>query len=278
MKIVLSRKGFDSSAGGCPSPILPDGQLLSLPIPDTLSPTRYADLGLPSGLLDDLTRGRIELNHGAHLDPDIHWRSLPRVRNWRPLFGQFGAAQSHLRNQGVGAGDLFLFFGLFRPVTRTAKGWRWHNAPARHVFWGWFQVGEVWPLKPDSALPRWAQSHPHAGRRDLAGNTLYVARNNLQLQGDNTDLPGAGVFNRAAPALQLTAPNACTVSQWRLPRWFYPSQGKPPLSYHQRPERWQQKSRWCELQAAARGQEFVLDSAHYPSAIRWANDLITHHG
>lgn len=81
MKIVLSRKGFDSSAGGCPSPILPDGQLLSLPIPDTLSPTRYADLGLPSGLLDDLTRGRIELNHGAHLDPDIHWRSLPRVRN-----------------------------------------------------------------------------------------------------------------------------------------------------------------------------------------------------
>ena len=33
MKIILSRKGFDSSNGGCPSPILPDGTLLSMPIP-----------------------------------------------------------------------------------------------------------------------------------------------------------------------------------------------------------------------------------------------------
>ncbi len=34
LKVILSRKGFDSSYGGCPSPILPDGTLLSLPIPD----------------------------------------------------------------------------------------------------------------------------------------------------------------------------------------------------------------------------------------------------
>ena len=33
MKIILSRKGFDSSNGGCPSPIMPDGTLLSMPIP-----------------------------------------------------------------------------------------------------------------------------------------------------------------------------------------------------------------------------------------------------
>jgi len=34
MKIILSRKGFDSKNGGIASPILPDGALLSLPIPD----------------------------------------------------------------------------------------------------------------------------------------------------------------------------------------------------------------------------------------------------
>jgi len=34
MRVILSRKGFDSSFGGCPSPILPDGTLLSLPIPE----------------------------------------------------------------------------------------------------------------------------------------------------------------------------------------------------------------------------------------------------
>ena len=33
MKVILSRKGFDSSFGGYPSPILPDGTLISLPIP-----------------------------------------------------------------------------------------------------------------------------------------------------------------------------------------------------------------------------------------------------
>lgn len=37
MKVVLSRKGMDSRAGGIPSPILPDGMLLSLPIPNEKS-------------------------------------------------------------------------------------------------------------------------------------------------------------------------------------------------------------------------------------------------
>lgn len=36
MKVILSRKGFDSANGGIPSPILPDGTLLSLPIPSEL--------------------------------------------------------------------------------------------------------------------------------------------------------------------------------------------------------------------------------------------------
>lgn len=36
MKIILSRKGFDLQNGGQPSPILPDGTLLSLPIPGKL--------------------------------------------------------------------------------------------------------------------------------------------------------------------------------------------------------------------------------------------------
>src|SRR5260370_1124538 len=33
-KLILSRKGFDSAHGGCPSPILDDNLLCSLPIPD----------------------------------------------------------------------------------------------------------------------------------------------------------------------------------------------------------------------------------------------------
>jgi hypothetical protein len=33
MKVILSSKGFDSASGGKPGPILPDGTLISLPIP-----------------------------------------------------------------------------------------------------------------------------------------------------------------------------------------------------------------------------------------------------
>ena len=40
MKFILSRKGFDSSNGGIASPILPDGTMLSLPIPVSGYPRR----------------------------------------------------------------------------------------------------------------------------------------------------------------------------------------------------------------------------------------------
>ncbi|MAY36916.1 MAG: hypothetical protein CMN84_12535 [Spongiibacteraceae bacterium] len=277
MKIILSRKGFDSSAGGCPSPILPDGRLLSLPIPDPQSPVTYDDINLPTNIVSDLTGGKISGRDGAHLDPDVLPESTKkRQAGWRPLFGQFGAAQSHLRNQGVGPGDLFLFFGLFRHAEYKDGRWQWSKTPPKHVLWGWLQIAEIWPAET-TRLPRWARSHPHAGRGDLAGNTLYLASRQLELPGLAHPLPGAGAFPLFQAALQLTAPSARSVSQWRLPRWFYPSQGRPPLSYHQRPERWQQKPRWCELQAAARGQEFVLDSAQYPQAKRWVRQLISNH-
>ena len=44
MKIILSRKGFDSSNGGISSPILPDGTLLSLPIPGKFDNLSFDDL------------------------------------------------------------------------------------------------------------------------------------------------------------------------------------------------------------------------------------------
>ena len=44
-RIILSRKGFDSSAGGVASPIFKDGSIFSIPIPQkSPSPTKYKDL------------------------------------------------------------------------------------------------------------------------------------------------------------------------------------------------------------------------------------------
>ena len=44
MKVILSRKGFDSSYGGIPSPILPDGRLVSFPIPSPSDCFQLADI------------------------------------------------------------------------------------------------------------------------------------------------------------------------------------------------------------------------------------------
>ena len=58
MKLVFSRKGFDSATGGFPSPVV-DGAPVSLPIPaDTRSHTTYADLGLGT-LVERVTGGRL---------------------------------------------------------------------------------------------------------------------------------------------------------------------------------------------------------------------------
>ena len=45
-RIVLSRKGFDSSSGESASPIFEDGRIFSIPIPEPHppSPKQYKDL------------------------------------------------------------------------------------------------------------------------------------------------------------------------------------------------------------------------------------------
>ena len=44
-RLILSRKGFDSKAGGSASPIFNDGSFFSIPIPQSHpSPKKYKDL------------------------------------------------------------------------------------------------------------------------------------------------------------------------------------------------------------------------------------------
>jgi hypothetical protein len=212
MKLILSRKGFDSTSGGCPSPIFPDGSMVSLPIPDARSPVRYRDLTWNGRNLGDvverLTRGKVRRSDGAHLDPDLRPESLPRERGWRPALGQCAAAQGHLRNQSVGVGDLFVFWGLFRPVDESL---RWSGPPA-HVVWGWLKIAEVARVddgvRLEPARWRWAALHPHLAFDVDATNTLYLAA-------EGSD--GAGVFSCFAESRQLTARGAAKPTLWSLP-------------------------------------------------------------
>ena len=277
MKLILSRKGFDSSYGGVPSPILPTGELISLPIPDHAARRSYQEIradGQPLGpLVRDLTRGRLGPADTAHLDPDLNPESVARQPGWRPVFGQAGAAEAHLQRLGVGQGDLFLFFGWFRRVEWAAGRYRYvPGAPDLHVLFGWLQVGRHIPLEARHTVPPWARDHPHYAHT-TAPDGMYLAAERLTLDGYTLHLPGAGRFAHFRPELCLTAPGAAR-STWLLPAWFHPGASRPPLTYHQDPHRWQLRDGYAWLQSATRGQEFVLDCDCYPEAVAWVAELL----
>ncbi|KPQ28579.1 MAG: hypothetical protein HLUCCX14_09695 [Marinobacter excellens HL-55] len=276
MNLILSRKGFDSSAGGCPNPVFPDGRFLALPIPDDQSPIRYGQIqhqGHSIGrLVSQLTGKPAFSRKGAHLDPDVIEDAFPRQPGWRPMLGQHSSAQAHLVNCGVGQGDLFLFFALFRPVEKYRGRWRFvPGSRAFHAIWGWLQVGEVWLLDGMTEVPPWAAYHPHLHGERSRQNCLYVGSDRLDLPGLDLQRPGAGTVGRLASLQRLTAPDAVQVTDWRLPVAFMPGPGQQPLSYHHNLARWRMGDSpdYCRLKSVARGQEFVLDLDDYPPVMDW---------
>jgi hypothetical protein len=279
MRLILSRKGFDSSSGGCPSPIFPDGSMIALPIPDKRSPTRYLDLvwrGRNLGeLVATLTKGRQRPDFRAHLDPDLRKDILPRGPGWRAALGQHGIAQGHLRKQGVRAGDLFLFWGLLRAVD---NGLRWVGRLEHHI-WGWMQVGDVVPVddvvRGGGEEWRWASPHPHLAFPPDPANTLYVASKNLSFPGVTTgSRRGHGTFEAVAASRRLTAPGAGSPLDWSLPAGFLP-RGRPPLTHHHDPARWSTYRGRALLRAASRGQEFILDLELYPDVLEWVAGILS---
>lgn len=284
-RIIFSRKGFDSQYGGMPSPILPDGRLLALPIPSSHDDFQMQHLAVEnvelSALLSDLSQGRHSLQMKVHLDPDLNRRPDLQLPGWRPSLGQTGAAQSHLAAQQVGLGDVFLFFGWFRQVEQAQGRWRYvRNAPHLHVLFGWLEIGGILAVVTDreralQAHP-WIKDHPHVSNPlhyTHAANTLYIASEHSRYVPENM---GGGLFPYFKEPLRLTSPGQSR-SHWQLPRWLYPTASRRPLSYHQRLDRWSLGRDSCHLETVAKGQEFVLQAGQYPESDSWLRELVSHH-
>lgn len=288
MKLILSRKGFDSANGGCPSPIFPDGTMFSLPIPSGDDNITYGELRHVSDSLGEINIGdvaydltmrrRERTKYGptdrCHLDPDINFHAYPRQEGWRGLFGQADGAETHLVNQGVEVDDLFLFFGLFREVQEKDGHWRFvPGMSPRHVLWGWLQVGEVHEEVGKTGLAKlpWASHHPHL---QYGGdkNTIYVASESLKI-GNRFKARGEGLFPKLSDALALTAPGR-SASNWRLPLAFYPDGGKTPLSWQGGKKNWRRRDGYAYLKSSDIGQEFVLNLDEYDGVKGWALALI----
>jgi hypothetical protein len=279
MKVILSRKGFDSASGGCASPIFENDSFLSLPIPEESALLRFSDIGGDGRIgkiVEDLTSGwrkpRKASDH-VHLDPDLRVESRQREPGWGPLFGQDKAAQGHLSKHGVGAGDIFLFFGWFRRVEQVDGRFRFKPRERNlHMLYGWLEVGDMWRVdKEKSRIPVWAAEHPHVTAKNYhTNNMIYVAAGTGSTY-------NAGTFRSFDNDLVLTEPSQSR-SRWRLPKWFHPTGRGSRLSCHDKINRWRRPDEnYTYLQTVGRGQEFVLDANDYREAEDWAKALIEHH-
>jgi len=200
-KVVLSRKGFDSTAGGDYSPFDPEtGKYVVLPIPvgdkelNICYRLKYGDIRIKSDCLPDYsetnlkslmkamgkkatikTKGEKKESEYAHFDPWLgHCPWLAEDSN-HPIgaFGQIGVAQQHLDKQGVGEGSLFLFFTRFKPIKPIGQNSensivsdisRKHPDEELYFIYGWLKVKKVIRQYGDIHDPLLSllSQHPHA--------------------------------------------------------------------------------------------------------------------
>lgn len=158
MKIIISRKGFDNANGKCASPILPDGDMVSMPIPtEESSGLKFEEIFYQGRTYAQMWK---ELSEKAyhlypsgfcHLDPDIREdvRS-EKIPGWKPAFGQTGAAQ------------------------------------------GYLQVGEI--ITDPGRIKREYPWHPHSRFSDK-NNVLYIPADKLIINGEDQGVKGYGVLN-----------------------------------------------------------------------------------
>lgn len=279
MKIILSRKGFDSAAGGYPSPLfIEDGRMLSLPIPEENklynedTGRRYSDLIYDDNhsyldIMKELGLKGFD-DKCAHLDPDIRKEIVAdRKPGWNAIFGQCDAAQGHLSANNVEVGDLFLFYGWFKEVERRGNKLVYIPGTDKHIIWGYMQIGEIDSIVEDEFYNDWKLDHPHYRNRNRINNTGYIASEYLRF---NPDYAGYGVF-RYDRSLVLTNPNS-TRSIWRLPSFFYPS-NETKMTYNTNKTRWALEDDYCILESAKIGQEFIISGND--KVIDWMKNLFT---
>ncbi len=158
MKIIFSRKGFDTVNGGYASPIIPDGTCYSIPIPGKLNNKKYCELDFSyqnepiQKILNNITNKHIAIN-GSHeccdyLDKKFKCHNDPcliETKNHKVFtIGQANAALGHLNNQKVQKGDIFLFYGLFRDVEKIKEKWQYkETSKPVHLIFASMEIDEI---------------------------------------------------------------------------------------------------------------------------------------
>ena len=267
MKIIFSRKGFDNVSGGCPSPIV--GKLpISLPTPRERSTTKYSDVEAGNvnlgKVVEDLTHGKVGAGDHCYVNPE-----LDRVG----VLGQSGRPQAHLSRNKVGAGDLFLFFDLFREAKNDGDGKLGfvRLKPPHYRLFGWLEVGETkgFPGKEGEKYARIHQryrKHPHFVGAWEERNAAYFPTQRLSfIPGE--DLPGYGRCRADHPMTLLSVGGERPPGTWKMPDWLNPNKGGKGLTFHA-DRKWQLNT----LENAPRAQELIADP--HPDRVEEMHDWL----
>lgn len=258
-KIILSRKGYDDQYGGRPSIIMPDGTMISFPIPvfgDEIginsSELKFKDRSL-SDIFSQLAHLKVSLEH--HVDPDIY-----HFHHNHPMgtFGQAGAALSHLDNQKVEKGDIFLFFGTFCNTSLINGHLHYEPMHSFHAIYGYLVVDRRVTINEINTEPGlyWLKDHPHYLNRNIGdykkANVIYISKD-------------FGYF-KYNDHLRLTKPGYLK-SYWQLPVEF----ADIGITYHEKAFKKVLKDS-VEFRSVAKGQEFVIASSEKLEG--WLNVLL----
>lgn len=274
MKVILSRKGMDSSWGGHPGIILDDNTILYYPIPGDEDEDRYSDIKGTDGLAMNIgmkrfyqdilymdTWNEITNETHCHMDPDLDYNAKERMPGWRGAFGQADAAQTVLAKAEVGKGDLFLFFGWYQKwILDKNNQYRMIKNSDIHYIYGYMEIEKVIYTKGNNNIPKWLNDHPHMLRRrqERESNCIYIAREKLSW---NESLAGYGLL--PFDEKRVLTKEGCPRSKWDLPDILRDKK----ITYHS-PASWKDGY----FQSAHRGQEFVIEEDH--DVEMWAKGLI----
>ena len=301
MKIILSRKGVDSAAGGNASFITGGGDLISMPIPEAQPVghsttyqsinSNFGNLGnfvAPFWIRPNKTKQFLGPQSKAHLDPDLCSASLPRKAGWIAAFGQRTPAAVHLLDRHVHRGALFLFYGWFRDACPTfrlpmpVRGKNSHYAPmgrSLHLIFGYLQIEKCYRGEDTGSLlaafPA-LSDHPHLNtpRVNTPNNRIYVATDRLQIDGLGKSLPGAGVFV-FDQRRSLTAFEERRRSHWRLDGWRATNNNQPIFDRDAGAFIDWTPSGVCDWDVTNHGfgQEFAIDTKTHPDVLKWVLSL-----
>lgn len=223
-KIILSRKGFDSTAGGVASPVI-NGKFFSLPIPEKKSGLEFKKLKLFGDEMD-LSSLLKHLNYKqgneCHMDPNLSPSiyGLTEDDGWSPAFGQHKAASTHLiKTNEVDVGDVFLFFGRYRHAKQNGNKIEYLIEKDFHAIFGFLEIGDIKNIKTklNGEQRKKYLNHPHVKNPEYYSDnsTLFIPAEKSKHGFKKT----YGTFKFHTDL--VLSENGKSISNWKLPEVFW---------------------------------------------------------